>query len=162
MRFGRRRLVEHRGGRGPPVDDERVAVVVAQADPADVPRLGVDGRSHVEAAEDQALVRGVELRDPLRGLEDHGVALDETALVTEPATGVALLGELLRRLPGALQLPVNPVHERLLRRHLAIDQLICHSTLPPLCSATKSSDCSPVSSNFRTLHAPPEPQGRYR
>ena len=125
LRLGRRCLVEHRRGGSTPVDDERVTVLVTQADSADVPRLRVDGGRHVEATEDQALMRRIELRDPFRGLEDHRVALDEAALVAEPAPGMALLGELLGSLSGALQLLVHPVHERLLRRHLAIDQPIC-------------------------------------
>ena len=71
-------------------------LVVAQADPADVARLrGSIDRVEVEAAEDQALVGGVELGDPLGGLEDHRVALDEAALVPQPAAAVALAGQLL-------------------------------------------------------------------
>ena len=38
-RLGRGRLVEHRGRGRAPVDEQRVAVLVAQADPADVARL---------------------------------------------------------------------------------------------------------------------------
>jgi hypothetical protein len=75
-------------------------------------------------------VRRVELRDPLRGLEHHRVALDEAAFVTELPPRVALLGELLRCHAGPLQLFVHPVHERLLRRHFALDQLICHRRCP--------------------------------
>ena len=40
-------------------------------------------------------MRGVELRDPARGLEDHRVPLDEAALVAQPAAVVALPGQLL-------------------------------------------------------------------
>jgi len=40
-RLGRGGLVEHRGGGCPPVDQQRVVVVVAQADAADVPGRGV-------------------------------------------------------------------------------------------------------------------------
>ena len=74
---------------------------------------------------------GVELGDPLRGLEDHGVALDEAALVAQPAALVTLLGELPRGLGRHLQLLVDPVHERLLASDLALDQL-AHSTMRPL------------------------------
>ena len=41
--------------------------------------------THVEPPEDQPLVGGVERRHPPGRLEDHGVALDETALVADPA-----------------------------------------------------------------------------
>ena len=131
VRLGRGRLVEH-GGRGrPPVDQQRVAVVVAQADPADVARLGVELGAQVEAAEDQALVGGVELGDPLRGLEDHGVALDEAALVAEPAAARAPPGPAAAR-PRAdfSQLDVHPVHERLLGSDLPLDQLFATSRAP--------------------------------
>ena len=72
-------------------------MLVTQADPADVARLGVQLLAQVEAPEDQPLVRGVELRDPLGGLEDHRVALDEAALVAESSSSVALARELLGR-----------------------------------------------------------------
>ena len=98
VRRGRGGLVEHGGRRCPPVDQQRVAVGVAQADPADVARLRVHLVAHVEAAEDQPLVRGVQLRDPARGLEDHRVPLDEAALVAQPAAVVALVGQPLRSL----------------------------------------------------------------
>ena len=67
-------------------------MLVAQPDPADVARLAVDGPLQVEPAEDQPFVRRVELRDPLRGLVDHRVALDQPALVLELAAVLALLG----------------------------------------------------------------------
>ena len=70
-------------------------VVVAQADAADVARVGIELGPQVEAAEHQALVRGVELGDPLRRLEHHGVALDQTALVAEQPALVPLPGQQL-------------------------------------------------------------------
>ncbi len=70
-------------------------VVVAQADPADVPRVGVELGPQVEAAEHQALVRSVELGDPLRGLEHHRVALDQPALVAEQPALVPFPGQQL-------------------------------------------------------------------
>ena len=98
-------------------------VVVAQADAADVTRVGVELGAQVEAAEHQPLVGGVQLRDPLRGLEDHGVALDETALVTEQSALVAFPGQLLGGRRRLLQLDVHPVDERLLSRDLPRQQL---------------------------------------
>ena len=78
----------------------------------------------VEAAEDQPLVGGVELRDPLRGLVDHRVALDEAALVPELAAVLALAGQLPCVAGGLLQLEVDPVDERLLCFYLLLDQLV--------------------------------------
>ncbi len=123
VRLGRRGLVEHRGRRRAPVDEQGVPVLVAQPDPADVARLGVELGTQVEAAEDQALVRGVELGDPLGGLEDHGVALDQATLVAEPAAFVALARQLLRGPGRAGQLHVHAVHEGLLLSHLVLDEL---------------------------------------
>ena len=117
-------LVEHGGRGGPPVDQQGVAVGVAQPDPADVAGLGVELLLHVEAAEDQALVGGVELRDPLRGLEDHGVALDQATLVAEPAAVVALAGQRLRGGRRLGQLAVDAVDELLLPSDFALDELL--------------------------------------
>ena len=111
-------LVEHRGSGGPPVDQQGVAVLVTQADPTDVPRRGVELGAHVETAEDQPLVRGVELGDPLGGLEDHRVALDQPALVTEAAALVTLTRQLLGGRGRLLQLDVDPVDEGLFGRDL--------------------------------------------
>ena len=97
LRVGLRRLVEDRCRGGAPVDQQHVVVVVAQPDAADVARDPADLRAHVEAAEDQALVGGVEGRHPAGGLEDHRVALDETALVADAAAGEPLLRQLLGR-----------------------------------------------------------------
>ena len=91
------RLVEHRGRGRAPVDQQGVVVVVAQADAADVARVGVELGPQVETPEHQALVGGVELRHPLGGLEDHRVALDETALVAQTAPVVTFAGQLLQR-----------------------------------------------------------------
>ena len=99
-------------------------LLVAQPDPADVARLAVDHALEVEAAEDQALVRGVELRDPARGLVDHRVPLDQAALVAQLPAVLALAGQLLRVAGGLLQLEVDPVDERLLGVNLLFDQLV--------------------------------------
>ena len=110
---GRGGLVEHRGRGGPPVDEQGVAVVVAQADAADVARR-LARVLEVEPPEDQALVRGVEGGDPPGGLEDHRVALDEAALVPEPRPAVALAGQRLGGAGGVLELAVDAVDEALL------------------------------------------------
>jgi hypothetical protein len=94
-------------------------VLVAQADAADVARRLLD-RGQVEPAEDQALVGGVERGDPLGRLEDHGVALDQTALVTEPGAAVPLQRERLGVAGGRLELGVDTVHELLLVRDLPL------------------------------------------
>ena len=120
VRVGGGGLVEHRGGGCAPVDQHGVPVVVAETDPADVPRLGIDLVAQVEATENESLVGGVELRDPLRGLEDHGVALDETALVAQAAASVALAGKRLRGPGGLLELAVDAVHELLLASDLPL------------------------------------------
>ena len=121
LRVGGGGLVEHGGGRRPPVDQQRVAGLVAQADAADVARLLVV-LGQVEAAEHETLVRGVQGGDALGGLEDHRVALDETALVAEVRPAVTLSGQLLGVLGGPLELLVDGVHELLLLR----DLLLCH------------------------------------
>ena len=75
---------------------------------------------------------GVELGDPTRGLEHHGVALDETALVAEPAAAVALPGQRLRRRGGTLELDVHAVHNGLLVRDLALREVFGHLSYPSL------------------------------
>ena len=130
VRGGGGGLVEHRGSRCPPVDQQRLALGVAQPDPADVARLGVALGAQVEPAEDQSLVGGVELGDAACGLEDHGVALDEAALVLEPAAAVALARQRLRRLGGVAQLDVDAVDEGLLVRDLALGEVITHCGSP--------------------------------
>ena len=99
-------------------------VVVAQADAADVARVGVELGPQVETPEDQPLVGGVELRHPLGGLEDHRVALDESALVAQAAPVVTFAGQLRSGLGRLLQLDVHPVDERLLPRDLTREQIL--------------------------------------
>ncbi len=103
---------------------------VAQPDAPDVARLRVDVVGQVEAAEDQALVGSVELGDPLGGLEDHRVALDEPAFVAELPARVTLLGQLLGSHSGVLELGVDPVDERLLVGDLLLGLFIRHSHCP--------------------------------
>ena len=114
---GRRGLVEHRSGGGPPVDEQGVAVLVAQPDPTDVARR-LGRVLQVETAEDQALVGRVERRDPPGRLEDHRVALDQPALVPEPRPAVTLTGQRLGGPGRHLELAVDPVDKPLLGRDL--------------------------------------------
>jgi hypothetical protein len=124
LRIRRRRLVEHRRRGGAPVDQQRVAVLVTQPDPADVPRhVAAGGRAvQVEAAEDQPLVRGVQRGDPLRGLEHHRVALHEPALVAQVGTAVSFARDRLRALGRPLELLVDAVHELLLGGDLLLGE----------------------------------------
>ncbi len=69
------------GGGGAPVDDERLVVVVAHAEAADVADLALGGGrgigGEVEAAEDQALVLRVDHRAAEGGGVDERVALEQ-------------------------------------------------------------------------------------
>ena len=88
-RVGGGGAVERFGCRGAPVDHQRFVVVVAHADAADVARLcGVE----VESSEDQALMLGVQDRQPFGGLEGEGVPLEQsgTILLTHPIGAVGL------------------------------------------------------------------------
>ena len=136
LRLGGGGLVEHRGRGGAPVDEQGVALGVAQADPADVAGLGVDALVEVEAPEDQPLVGGVELGDPLGRLEHHRVALDEPALVAEPAAAVALGGELLGAAGARLELDVDAVDVLLLGGDLTTLEIFAHSGFP-LCTCIR-------------------------
>ena len=86
-RVGRGGAVERFGGSGPPVDHQRLVVVVADADPADVADLAV---GVVEAAEDQALVFCVEFGEPAGRLEGEGVPLEQRrpVLLAQPRLAV--------------------------------------------------------------------------
>ena len=74
-------------------------------------------------------MRGVELRDPLGRLEDHRVALDETALVLQLAAAVAFRGQRLGVLGGRIELHVDLVDVLLLRRDLPRLELLAHTLL---------------------------------
>ena len=132
-RVDRGRPVE-RGGRGrAPVDDERLVLVVADAEPADVADLAV-GRggplgTEVEAAEDQPLVLLLDHRASARRGVDEGVALEEPghllvahvagAVGAAPGQAVGLdIGRAQARLG---QLGVDPVDVRLLAGELTGD-----------------------------------------
>ena len=73
------RAVERRGGRCAPVDDERLVVVVADAEAPDVADLALvlAVLLEVEAAEDEALVLVLEVRPAASGVVDQRVPLEE-------------------------------------------------------------------------------------
>ena len=129
--LGRGGLVEHRGRRCAPVDQQRV-VVARRAARSGRCSAGsrVQGREQVEPAEDQALVGGVERGDPARGLEDHGVALDQAALVAESAAVVPLACQRSGVARGLLQLDVDAIDERLLRGELCRQHIVCQENVP--------------------------------
>ena len=116
-----------------PVDDERLVVVVAHPEPADVAHLAlVGGRvlvAEVEPAEDQALVLLVDHRAAPGGGVDQGVALEEPGHLL--VAHVARAGGAAARHPvgldvggaaaGLLELGVDPVDVVLLQRQLAGD-----------------------------------------
>jgi hypothetical protein len=116
-RFLRGGLVEDRGSRGPPVDQQDLPLGVAHADPSDVAGLPVQ---HVQPAEDQSVVGRVQRGQALRRLVDHGVALDQPALVAHVAPGHALDDEGLRDLGGRVEPLVDRVDVRLLGRDLPL------------------------------------------
>jgi len=97
-RLGGRGLVEDGCCRRAPVDQQYVAVGVTEPDPSDV--AGFTG-DEVEPAEHQALVRGVQGGDALGGLEDHGVALDQPALVSQPTAAQDAVADLHALLSAA-------------------------------------------------------------
>ena len=69
------RSVERLGGRRAPVDDERVAVLVGDGDATHV-EAGAVGE--VEATHEQAVLRDVERSQPVAGVGDGAVALEQT------------------------------------------------------------------------------------
>ena len=66
--------VERLGRRRPPVDDERVAVLVSDGDATDVEAAAV---GEVEATDEQAVLRDVERGEPVAGVGDRAVALEQ-------------------------------------------------------------------------------------
>ena len=116
-----------------PVDDERLVVVVAHPEPADVAHLALLGGgvlvTEVEPAEDQALVLLVDHRAAPGGGVDQRVALEEAGhlLVTHVAgaAGAAARHPVGLDVGGAaaglLELGVDPVDVGLLQRQLTGD-----------------------------------------
>ena len=134
--LGLRGAVERLGGGGAPVDDQRFVLLVAYPDAADVAGL-VGGQ--VDAAEDQALVLGVEDGEAAGGLVGEGVALEQggAVLLAEEVGAVrhedlaSLLSHGLRAGRGGGQVGVHLVHVRLLKGDLMVEvrarfsQLLC-------------------------------------
>jgi hypothetical protein len=75
-------------------------------------------------------VGGIERGHPPGGLEHHRVALDEPALVADPATGETLLGELLGGESRLVELAVDGVDVLLLARDLARGHVIVQRRCP--------------------------------
>ena len=137
-RLDRGRAVERRGGRGAPVDDQRLVVVVADAEPPDVADLplraavGVGLRRvvDVEAAEDEPLVLALQGVAPAGRVEDQGVALEEPghlllaggadAVGTPPRQAVGL--DEPGALAGLRELRVDEVHVGLFDGDLVSDE----------------------------------------
>src|SRR5262249_3976446 len=108
--------VERLGRGGAPVDEPRLVLVVAQADPPDVQGArALGGRFRVDAAEGQAVVDRVQLGQP-PGLLDRG----EIALA--PGLGGAAGAAAAERpgqrplgpVPRLVEQPVKHIHIRLL------------------------------------------------
>src|SRR3954454_19148528 len=101
QRIGRGGPVERLGYRRPPVDQQRVVALVGQPDPADVVPVAAE---HVQTAEAQAGLDGVELRQPVLVHRREGVAL---AAVLRRAAGAAA-ADLGQALPGLVAQVVQP------------------------------------------------------
>ncbi len=125
-RLLRRGLVEHRGGGCPPVDQDDLALLVAKAETADVPRVLIVG---VEATEDEPLVGGVDDREAPGRLEHDGIALHQAALVADQRPGVPLSGQGLRGRSRGLEPGVDLVHDGLLVLDLLLDKMSVVATI---------------------------------
>ena len=109
------RPVERLGDGRPPVDDDRLGLLVGDGEAADVEALG-GGRAlgvAVDAPEDERGVAEVEVGQPLdQGLVER-VAL-ETGLERAPEVGLVEVSEPPRRRLGALEALVGVIDVRLL------------------------------------------------
>ncbi len=110
-RLAGRGPVERGRGRGPPVDQQRLPILVAYAQPADVVGLAV---VEVQPPEHQPLRLGVQRPQLRGGLVDDGVPLDQPAARAGDGAAVPLPGQLLRLRAQVLDAGVDPVHEGLL------------------------------------------------
>ena len=77
-RLGRGGPVERFSGAGPPVDHQRLEVVVANPEPADVAGTVV---GEVEPPEDQSLMLGIQDRKPPSRLVGEGIAFEQGGAV---------------------------------------------------------------------------------
>ncbi|WP_370639677.1 hypothetical protein [Allobranchiibius sp. GilTou73] len=125
VRVDRGGAVERRRRGSAPVDDQRLVLVVAHAQPADVPDLVLQ----VQASEDQAFVLGLQRLAPTAGVEHqrvpleeagHLVVADRAAAVAEPAAEALGLHE-PRALAGLAELDVDAIDMLLFVRDLGRD-----------------------------------------
>ena len=137
-RLDRGGAVERRGRRGPPVDDQGLVVVVADAEPPDVADLPLDVAVgvglrrvvDVEAAEDEALVLAVQGVAAAGRVEHQGVAFEEPghlllaggadAVGTPPRQAVGL--DESGALAGLRELRVDEIHVGLFDGDLVSDE----------------------------------------
>ena len=115
------RLIEDRGCRCTPVDDDHIAVLIAHANATDVAGLAA---GEVEPAEDEAVVGRVERREALGGLEHHGIALDEAAFIADVAARKALRDERFGDFCRGSEAVVDVVDIGLLRGDLLLGKLL--------------------------------------
>ena len=123
-RLGGRRPVEGLGCPCPPVDDQRLVLLVAHADASDVADLPV---GVVEPPEDEALVLRVEGRQSPGCLERERIAFEQRRAVLFPHVALpvgvedlpSLGGNLPCRTGGVLEVLVDKVDVRLLDRQFA-------------------------------------------
>ena len=121
--------VEGAGGRGAPVEQQRLVVPVGGAGvvgDADAPDVAAAAVAHVEAPEAQAVLGGVELGHPRGVPGEHRLAFHAGLL------GLPVLAEHRGEppfglVPQLVDAPVEPLHVPLLARDLGVDQL---PTLP--------------------------------
>jgi hypothetical protein len=114
--------VERFGHRCAPVDDDRVLLVVAHRDPADVVRRRIVDR--VDAPEAQGRISEVQLGQPVQHRVPDDVAFEASLLGAAPADlhhGAQPGG----RLPGVLEELIGPVDVGLFRLEIGV----CHGLL---------------------------------
>ena len=70
--------IERGGSRGAPVDDQRLVVVIAHTEAADVTHLTTVGVLEVETAEHESLMLAFEVETALAGAEHEGVTREES------------------------------------------------------------------------------------
>ena len=104
--------VERLGHRGPPVDDQRVVVLVGDGDATDVEALAAVGLVPVDATEHQRGVADVEL-----GQAAHDALVDDLALeaglVGAPPADLDHAGQARRRTAAGLEGLMGPIEVRL-------------------------------------------------
>ena len=110
--------VERLGRRRAPVDDERVAVLVGDGDATHVEAAAV---GEVEATDEQAVLGDVERSQPVAGVRDGAVALEQrlrTPALGEPGRA----GHALGRAPHGQDSVVGSIEVRALEPQLVVTQ----------------------------------------